>query len=54
MDEDKKTKLDELIQKRHEAKVAKDFETSDKLRDEILAYGVILMDTPQGTFWEKA
>ena len=52
-DEDTKVKIDELIQQRSEAKKAKDFELSDKLRDEILACGVNLMDTPQGSFWEK-
>ena len=38
---------------RDEAKKAKDFATSDKIRDAILVYGVSIMDTPQGTFWEK-
>jgi cysteinyl-tRNA synthetase len=53
VDEETKVKINALISKRDEAKKAKDFATSDKLRDEILAYGVNLMDTPQGTFWEK-
>ena len=48
-----KTKLANLIASRDEAKKAKNFEISDKIRDEILACGVTLMDTPQGTFWEK-
>jgi len=42
-----------LISKRNEAKKEKNFELSDKLRDEILDFGVSLMDTPAGTFWEK-
>ena len=52
---DAKTKeqIDTLIAKRNEAKKAKDFALSDSIRDEILAFGVNLMDTPQGTFWEK-
>ena len=53
IDEETKAEIDMLIQKRNEAKKAKDFATSDKIRDEILAYGVSIMDTPQGTFWEK-
>ena len=53
VDEATKTKLDTLIKARNEAKKAKDFATSDALREEILAFGVQLMDTPQGTFWEK-
>jgi len=48
-----KSKIDELVLKRNEAKKAKDFEASDRLRDEILTFGVSIMDTPQGTFWEK-
>ena len=53
IDIDTKNKIDMLIQQRDEAKKAKDFETSDKIRDEILAFSVNIMDTPQGTFWEK-
>ncbi|MCD6173737.1 MAG: class I tRNA ligase family protein, partial [Sulfurimonas sp.] len=53
VDEETKNKLANLIAKRDEAKKEKNFEESDKLRDEILACGVGLMDTPQGTFWEK-
>ncbi len=51
--EEIKEKIDSLIMKRNEAKKEKDFELSDKLRDEILAFGVNIMDTPRGTFWEK-
>ena len=53
IDEDTKEKIDMLITQRDEAKKNKDFESSDKLRDEILAFGVSIMDTPKGTFWEK-
>lgn len=53
VDEETREKLSELISKRETAKKEKDFATSDKLRDEILAFGVNIMDTPQGTFWEK-
>ncbi len=53
MDEDTKEKIASLMTKRDEAKKEKDFEASDRLRDEILAFGVTLMDTPAGTFWEK-
>ncbi|MGD9654714.1 MAG: cysteine--tRNA ligase, partial [Sulfuricurvum sp.] len=48
-----KEKLFDLIQLRNDAKKAKDFAAADKVRDEILSYGVTLMDTPEGTFWEK-
>lgn len=53
VDEETKIKIDSLIANRDAAKQAKDFEASDKLRDEILTFGVNIMDTPQGTFWEK-
>lgn len=53
IDEATKEKLAMLIAKRDDAKKEKNFEESDKLRDEILAFGVTLMDTPAGTFWEK-
>ena len=48
-----KEELDLLISQRNEAKKDKNFELSDKLRDKILDFGVSLMDTPAGTFWEK-
>jgi cysteinyl-tRNA synthetase len=48
-----KEAIDSLITKRGEAKKAKDFALCDSIRDEILAYGVNIMDTAQGTFWEK-
>jgi len=53
MDETVKEKIAELIKLRNEAKKDKNFEKSDKLRDKILAFGVNIMDTPQGTFWEN-
>ena len=53
MDRETKEALATLIEKRDVAKKEKNFEESDKIRDEILAYGVSLMDTPAGTFWEK-
>ncbi len=53
MDTDTKEKINTLIASRDEAKKEKNFELSDALRDEVLAFGVSIMDTPQGTFWEK-
>ncbi|MEA2100278.1 MAG: cysteine--tRNA ligase [Campylobacterota bacterium] len=53
IDSETKSKIDELIELRNEAKKEKNFELSDKIRDEILAFGVSIMDTPAGTFWEK-
>ncbi len=53
VDAQTKEKIYDLIVKRDEAKKVKDFELSDKIRDEILTFGVNIMDTPEGTFWEK-
>lgn len=52
---DSKTRkeINVLISQRTEAKKAKDFTLSDALRDKISSYGVNIMDTAQGTFWEK-
>jgi cysteinyl-tRNA synthetase len=52
LDDAAKTKIDDLIARRSEAKKAKDFATSDAIRDELTALGVSIMDTPDGTFWE--
>lgn len=42
-----------LIEKRNEAKKNKDFETADKIRNDISSLGVSIMDTPNGVVWEK-
>ena len=53
IDDELKTKIDTLIEKRSIAKAEKDFTTSDSIRDELLALDISIMDTVQGTFWEK-
>jgi cysteinyl-tRNA synthetase len=53
IDTQTKMKIDELIAQRDEPKKEKNFELSDTIRDEILKFGVSIMDTPAGTFWEK-
>ncbi|MFW2525767.1 cysteine--tRNA ligase [Aliarcobacter butzleri] len=53
IDESTKEKIESLILKRNEAKKTKDFETADKLRDELSAMNISLMDTVNGTVWEK-
>ena len=54
VDEVLKEKIETLLAQRTEAKKAKDFATSDAIRDELTAMGVTIMDTPEGTVWEKA
>lgn len=46
-------KIEQLISQRTEAKKNKDFETADKIREEISSLDVSIMDTPNGTVWEK-
>jgi len=50
---EEKNKIEELLIKRAEAKKAKNFVSADKVRDEITALGISLMDTPSGVVWEK-
>jgi cysteinyl-tRNA synthetase len=45
--------VEALIQERNEARKARNFKRSDEIRDQLLARGIILEDTPQGTVWKK-
>ena len=49
-----KTKLSGLIEARAAARKAKDFQESDRIRDELAAMGVVLKDSKDGTTWEIA
>jgi cysteinyl-tRNA synthetase len=40
------------IEARKAARAAKDFKESDRIRDDLLAQGIVLKDSPQGTTWE--
>lgn len=50
---DEKENIEKLIQKRNDAKKEKNFELSDKIRDELKDMNISLMDGPTGTLWEK-
>ena len=43
--------IEELIEKRQQARAAKDWATADKIRDDLKARGIILEDTPHGVRW---
>jgi cysteinyl-tRNA synthetase len=44
----------QLISQRQAAKQARDFATADRVRDELLAAGVMLQDSAQGTTWVRS
>jgi len=54
VDEALKEKIETLLAERTEAKKEKNFERSDTIRDELIAMGISIMDTADGTMWEKA
>jgi cysteinyl-tRNA synthetase len=45
--------IEAKIAERQAAKKAKDFALADKIRDELKAQGITLIDTPQGTKWTR-
>ena len=45
--------IDALVQARTEAKKAKNFAEADRIRDQLKAMGVEIIDTPQGTKWRN-
>jgi cysteinyl-tRNA synthetase len=40
-----------LIEERDRARTAKDWATADRLRRELAAMGITVIDTPTGTHW---
>ncbi|MFP5255883.1 MAG: cysteine--tRNA ligase [Acidimicrobiia bacterium] len=46
-------RVDALVAERSAARAAKDFATSDRIRDELAAEGIDLVDTPTGTTWRR-
>ena len=52
--QEEKNQIESLIHERTQAKQAKDFSRSDALRDQLSGLGISIMDTADGTLWEKA
>ena len=48
------SEIEALIQKRTDARKARDFKTADEIRDQLKEMGIILEDTPQGVKWTRA
>ena len=45
--------IDALLRERADARKAKDFATSDKIRDDLAAQGIIIEDGPDGATWRR-
>ncbi len=45
--------VEQLIERRNEARKSRDFAESDRIRDELAAKGIVLEDTPGGTIWKR-
>lgn len=54
LDADLAVWVDERIAARKAARERRDFAASDAIRDELLARGILIEDTPNGTRWRKA
>lgn len=46
--------IDALVSARFAARKAKNFEEADRIREELTALGVIVMDGPEGSTWRRA
>jgi cysteinyl-tRNA synthetase len=45
--------IDALVQRRNEARSARDFDEADRIRAELADRGITLEDTPTGTVWHR-
>lgn len=50
---EQKEEIENLINQRYEAKKERNFIKADEIRDKLLKNGISIMDTPNGTTWEK-
>jgi cysteinyl-tRNA synthetase len=53
MKKDLETEIQELIDRRQQARKDRDFALADKIRDDLKSRNIILEDTPQGVRWKK-
>ena len=52
-DDDESARIDAMVAARWAARQAKDFAEADRLRDAIVAEGISLQDSPEGTTWKR-
>jgi len=52
-DADEAREIEDLVERRSQAKLDRDFETADAIRDQLDSMGVLLEDGPEGTRWRK-
>ena len=52
-EEEKDPEIDALVAARTAAKKAKDWAQADRIRDELKARGIEVIDTPQGAKWRR-
>jgi cysteinyl-tRNA synthetase len=45
--------VERAIAAREDARKRRDFKESDRIRDDLLAKGIVLEDTPKGVIWRK-
>jgi cysteinyl-tRNA synthetase len=48
----KRSDIDQVVQERSQARANKDFAKSDELRKKLDELGIMVMDSPTGTYWE--
>jgi cysteinyl-tRNA synthetase len=47
-------RVEGLLQARRQARVSKDWATSDRIREELASMGVVIKDGPGGTEWSRS
>lgn len=47
-------RIDSLLEAREQARAARDFETADRIRDELAEEGIEIIDTPDGVRWRRS
>ena len=50
---EQKAQIEQKLQERQLAKQNKDYGRADAIREELQAQGILIMDTPTGSTWEK-